>query len=187
VTGRVVERTPEGGRPVGDAGVNLWVDGGNYGYSYWWANGQVHSSGDGTFQMPNLPPASGWAQAWKDGYVQQCAVPLPSLTTNPNVEVALVARGNLTVDPASVPASVPGRIVTGRILQANSPDPRPVVGTYIDYEPFPDLPAATTYSDSDGRYLLCGVADGMISVAGVYLTVPRDQGLNVHLDVTLPN
>jgi hypothetical protein len=53
--------------------------------------------------MPNLPAASGWAQAWKDGYLQQCGVPLHSLTTNPNVEVALVARGNLSVDPASVP------------------------------------------------------------------------------------
>jgi hypothetical protein len=191
VTGRVVERTREGVRPVGDAGVNLWVDGGNYGYSYWWANGQVHSSGDGTFQMPNLPAASGWAQAWKDGYVQQCAVPLQSLTTNPSVEVALVARGNLSIDPASVSTSVPGRIVTGRILQSDSPDPRPATDAFINYEPFMEVPTAATYSDSDGRYLLCGVADGTIAVwygtQVVYVAVPRDQGLNVHLDVILPN
>jgi hypothetical protein len=191
VTGRVVERSPEGLRPVSDAGVNLWVDAGNYGYSYWWANGQVHSGGDGTFQMPNLPAAAGWAQAWKDGYLQQCAVPLPSLSTNPAVEVALVARGNLLVDPASVSPSVPGRIVSGRILQSDSSDPRPAAGAFVNYEPVMEVPAAATYSDSDGRYLLCGVADGTISVWSgtqpVYVAVPRDQGLNVHLDITVPN
>ena len=102
-----------------------------------------------------------------------------------------VARGNLTIDPASVSTSVPGRIVTGRILQSDSPDPRPAADAFINYEPFMEVPTAATYSDSDGRYLLCGVADGTIAVwygtQAVYVAVPRDQGLNVHLDVTLPN
>jgi hypothetical protein len=151
----------------------------------------VHSGADGTFQMPNLPAASGSAQAWKDGYVQQCAVALQSLTTNPSVEVALAPRSNLSIDPASVPASVPGRIVTGRILHADSPDPRPAAGAFVNYEPFMEVPTAATYSDRDGRYLLCGVADGTIAVwydetQAVYVAVPRDQGLIVHLDVTLP-
>jgi hypothetical protein len=183
-----VERTPQGVHAVSNAGVNLWVEAGNYGYSYWWANGQVHSDANGDFELPNLPPASGWMQVFKDGFVQQCAVPVASLDTNPTVEVALVARANLSVDPATIPASVPGRIVTGRILQNDS---SPAAGAYVDFEAMPDNPLVNTYSNGDGRYLLCGVTDGSIGISYgshlVYVAVPRDQGLIVSLDITLPN
>jgi hypothetical protein len=191
MTGSVVERTPQGTRPVGDAGVNLWVDMGRYAYSYWWANGQVHSGADGSFQLPNLPGGSGLLQTWKDGYVQQCAAPAVSLDTNPNLQAELVARTNLIVDPQQIPASVPGRIVSGRILEDGPSGTQPVAGASIDFETIPDNPAASTYSAADGRYLLCGVTDGSIGVGAAghqvkYVPVPRDQGLNVSLDVVLP-
>lgn len=190
VTGQVVERTAQGVHPLSDVSVNLWVEAGNYGYSYWWANGQVHSDADGRFQLPNLPRGSGWLQAYKDGYAQQCAVPAGSLDTNPNLEVALIARAHLLTDPASVPASVPGRIVTGRILESDSSGMRPVAGAYVDFEQVSEDAVAITYSDNDGRYLLCGVTDGTIGVYGsdssyTYVPVPRDQGLSVSLDITL--
>jgi hypothetical protein len=190
MTGSVVERTPQGTRAVPDAGVNLWVDAGRYGYSYWWANGQVHSGADGSFQLPNLPAASGLLQVWKDGYVQQCAAPTVSLDTNPTLEVALVARANISVDPRSVPASVPGRIVSGRIVENAPSGTQPVAGAFVDFEAVMDSPAATTYSDADGRYLLCGVTDGSIGVGFgnrvTYVTVPHEQGLAVSLDIVLP-
>ncbi len=192
VTGAVVERTPQGARTIADAGVNIWVDAGRYGYSYWWANGPVHSDAAGNFQLPNLPPAKGWLQAGKDGYVQQCALPVISLDSNANLEVALVARANLSADVASVPASAPGQIVAGRILENTASGTQPVAGAFIDFEPVMDYPAATTYSDADGRYLLCGVTAGQGASIGVglgprvtYVPVPPDQSLN--LDIVLPN
>lgn len=191
MTGSAVERTPQGTRPVANASVNLWVDAGRYGYSYWWANGQVHSGADGSFQLPNLPAASGLLEVWKDGYAQQCAAPVVSLDTNPNLDVELVARANLIVDPQQVPASVPGRIVSGRILKNGPSGPEPVAGAFVDFEPIMDYVAAATYSAADGRYLLCGVTEGSIGVGAdgdnvKYVTVPRDQGLNVSLDIVLP-
>src|SRR4029077_20042820 len=87
---------------------------------------------------------------WKDGYVQQCALPEVSLDANPNLEVALVARANITVDPQSVPASVPGRIVSGRIVENTPSGTRPLSGAFIDFEPVMDYPAATTYSVTTG-------------------------------------
>lgn len=190
MTGSVVERTPQGTRAISDAAVNLWVDAGRYGYSYWWANGQVHSGADGSFQLPNLPAASGLAAVWKEGYVQQCAAPALSLSANPNLEVSLTARANLMIDPQEVPASVPGRVVSGRILENGPSGTQPVAGAFIDFEPIPDYPAASTYSDAAGRYLLCGMTDGSIGVGAAghsvtYVTVPRDQGLNVSLDIVL--
>jgi len=190
MTGTAFEHTPQGTRAVADAAVNLWVNAGRYGYSYWWANGPVHTAADGTFQLPNLPAASGTLLVFKSGYAQQCAVPPASLDQNPNMEVALVARANIIVDPAAVPASVPGRIVSGRIVQNTQAGTAPVVGAYVGFEPFPDYPAAITYSDADGRYLLCGVTDGSVGVEFedryAYVTVPHDRGLNVSLDIVVP-
>jgi len=190
MTGSVVERTPQGTRPLGDAAVNLWVDMGRYGYSYWWANGQVHSGADGSFQLPNLPAGKGLLQIWKDGYVQQCVAPTVSLDTNPNLAVELEARANLIVDPQQIPASAPGRVVSGRILENGPSGTQPVSGAFIDFEPIMDYVAASTYSAADGRYLLCGLTDGSIGVGAAghsvtYVTVPSDQGLHVNLDVVL--
>src|SRR5262249_27047045 len=116
--------------------------------------------------------------------------PATNLDTNAeNLEVTLVARENVSVDKLSVPASVRGRIVTGRIVENTASGVQPVAGTFVDFEPVPDFPVATTYSDANGRYLLCGLSDGQIGVGldsdrFTYVSVPRDQTSD--LDITLP-
>src|SRR5262245_13465094 len=76
MSGRVMERTAQGARPLADAAVNLWVDQGRSGYSYWWWSGkQIYSNATGDFELDRLPLSTGWLSVWKDGYVSQCAAP----------------------------------------------------------------------------------------------------------------
>jgi hypothetical protein len=190
ISGSVVERAPQGTRALPEAAVNLWVDAGRYGYSYWWANGQVHSDAAGNFRLPNLIAATGFLQAFKTGYIQQCALPAISLSTNTtNLHLILVARGNAWVDVSSVPASMPGRIVAGRIVENTAAGPQPVAGAFVSFEPVPDFPAASTYSDANGRYLLCGVSEGGLGVElgdrMTYTSAPRPLVVSDY-DIVLP-
>src|SRR5262245_326461 len=189
LSGAVQERTRQGAQPIANASVNLWVDTGRFGYSYWWMNGPVYSDASGKFQMPNLPPAIGWLTVYKEGYVQQCALPAINLDTNAeNLEVTLVARENASVDKLSVPGSVRGRILAGRIVENTPSGVQPVAGAFVGFDPVPAFPVATTYSDANGRYLLCGLSDGGIGVElgnrYAYVSVPRDQTSD--FDITLP-
>jgi hypothetical protein len=191
VSGTVSERTPQGTRPLADVGVNLWVDGGRFGYSYWWwAKKPVYSDSTGNFAFDRLPPATAWFEAGKEGYVNQCAAPPISLgSEGTRVDATLVKRELAWVDVSAVPTSAPGRIVAGRIVE-NTPDGvRPVTGAFVDFEPVMDYPAATTYSNADGRYLLCGLSEGQIGVGlsnrVTYVTVPRGLVID-NFDIVLP-
>jgi hypothetical protein len=192
VSGTVKERTAQGTRPLADAAVNLWVDRGRSGgYSYWWWSGkQIYSDTAGTFFFDRLPTSTAWFEAWKDGYVSQCAaLPISVSGDGLTVEATLAKRDLAWVDVSAVPASTGGRIVAGRIVE-NTPDGvRPLAGAFVDFEPVMDWPAAATFSNGDGRYLLCGLSEGQIGVGSgnrvTYVPVPR--GLVVdNFDIVLP-
>ena len=192
ISGRVVERTTRGTQPLPDTWVNLWVDQGRSGYSYWWWSGKQYRSDDaGNFQFDRLPVSTAWLQAGKTGYVQQCALPAISLGSDAsNLEVTLVPREQASVDVSSVPASVAGRIVAGRIVEKTADGVQPVAGAFVDFEPVMDYPAATTYSDANGRYLLCGLSEGQIGVGAsgnrvTYVSVPRGLAVD-NFDIVLP-
>jgi hypothetical protein len=76
----------------------------------------VHSR-TGQLQLPNLPAASGWAEAFKDGFAQQCAVPVPNLNTNPNVEVANGKTYNVYPDRTRRARSLEREAVSDRITR----------------------------------------------------------------------
>ena len=67
-----------------------------------------------------------------------------------------------------------------------------VVGAVVDFEPLMDFPAAITFSDAAGRYLLCGVPDGrtvdILAWLGIqrvaWVSVPSGQSTGI--DITLP-
>jgi len=39
-----------------------------------------------------------------------------------------------------------------------------VAGAFVNFNPILDFPAAKTIIDGDGRYLLCGLAEGRLTV-----------------------
>jgi hypothetical protein len=161
ISGVVTERLSSGAlQPLPGANVNAWIDLGNFGYSYMWGNGPRTTDSAGRYVLTNVPDgARVLVDTYKSEYVQQCAAPPIQIFADASIDLELIARNNIIVTPQSI-ASKPGfRTITGVIYENTEDGRRPVAGAFVDYEPVMDSPAATTYSDASGRYLLCGLPD----------------------------
>jgi hypothetical protein len=182
----------EGTHPVVGANVNAFISTNGFGYSYMWAHGAVLTDVTGRFGMTGLPTDAGvWFNAWKDGYVQQCAAPQVVVRGDTTIDLELVSKVNLSASTFQ-PVAQGLRSVSGVIVEDTPTGKQPVAGTFVDFEPLEDFPAAVTYSDAGGRFLLCGLpqTDTVIlgaSVAGrvAYTNVPPDQRTDV--EITLPS
>jgi hypothetical protein len=173
------------------ANVNAFIITGTFGYSYMWAYGAVLTDVAGHFRLTNVPAdARVWFQTWKDGYVQQCAAPQVTVHGDTAMDLALVSKANLNASPSQRP--VAGfRSVSGVIVETTPTAKQPVAGVFVDFEPLEDFPAAITYSDSGGRFLLCGLPqnDTVLLGAGqggrvAYANIPPDQSTDI--EITLP-
>jgi hypothetical protein len=191
ITGVVVETSSQG--PLAGVSVNAWVQESRLGYSYMWAHGPVTTDAAGVFRLSSL--ATGTTvrlQVWKDGYVQQCAAPLVTVTSDLRQDVQLVSRANVPVSPQAIAPPAPGfRSVSGMIVEITAAGQQPVAGVFVDFEPLEDFPAAVTYSDTSGRYLLCGLPDNQTVTLGAglgsrvaYLNVA--PGRTTGVDIVLP-
>lgn len=58
---------------IANSPINLWVQTPGFGYSYWWAYEPLHSDGLGLFEA-RVPASEITLHAFKEGYVQPCAV-----------------------------------------------------------------------------------------------------------------
>ncbi len=188
ISGSIVEVTPEGTQPLGGVAVNAWIDQGRSGYSYWWANGPVYSDASGRYDLVRVPEAgTAHSQAWSNGYVQPCAAPVNSSSGTVVQNIYLVRRADASSLLPALMARTPGGVVSGRILDSAG---QPIAGAFVDFEPIMDFPAATNYSDADGRYTLCGLPAGIINLgAGLgrrvaYVTVSAGQ---MTADIVLPD
>jgi hypothetical protein len=159
-------------------------------YSYMFIYGAVLTGADGSYRLTNLPAGvKVWPDTYKTGYVQQCAAPQLAMAGDAVVDMELVSRANVS---ASVPPSKPGfRSVSGIIYETTPAGPRPAAGAFVDFEPIDDSPAAITYSDSEGRYLLCGIPENENAAVGTNVngkaayTIAR-PGQTTGVDITVP-
>lgn len=193
LSGVVVETSPQGSRPLEDVSVNAWVQQASFGYSYMWAHGRIATDAGGRFRLTSLPgSATVQLQVWKEGYVQQCAARRVTVLSDIQLDAQLVSRANLSASLESVTPPAPGyRSVSGVIFEKTDAGTRPVAGVFVDFEPTMDFPAAVTFSDAAGRYLLCGLLDNeTVSIgAGLgnrvaYVSVPAGRSTGV--DIMLP-
>ena len=184
IRGVVTERTRSGAvRPLVGANVNAWVDTGRLGYSYMWANGAQLSDDGGRFALGGLPDSARViVDAYKSGYVQQCAAPPLVMDADATVDIELIPRSLVSVSPEEVRSRPGFRSISGVVYENTSQGRRPFAGVFVDYEPVMDSPAAITVTDANGRYLLCGIPDDEIATLGsslngraVYVEVPRGQ------------
>jgi hypothetical protein len=171
VDGVVEEASDAGVSSLGNDAVNVWVqqpDG--FGYSYWWANGPVYADASGRFAAVGLPTSvTVYAEAHRDGYVQQCTAAAPAIRGNVTINLRLVRLSNVSASPSSLPPQGPGmRYIAGTIHEAGPEGKRPAAGVYVSYEPVSDVPAASTITDSDGRYLLCGIPSDKVAIITAY-------------------
>jgi hypothetical protein len=193
IQGVVSETTSEGRRAIYGASVNAWIqESGGFGYSYWWVHGATFSNAGGHFDLSRIAEsATARLQVWKEGYVQQCASPRVTMTSDVLMDVQLVSRSSLSAAPESVPPPLPGyRLISGAVFDPGAPGSRPVEGALVDFEPVMDFPAAMTFSDADGRYLLCGIPDAesvevCAGLAGRVGCVSVPAGQTTGVDITL--
>ncbi len=176
----------ENGRPIAGANVNAFVQSPAFGYSYMWAHGAVLTDANGAFRLSDLAAtATVWMQVYKDGYVQQCAVPPIAIEGDASVNLQLVSRANVTATSQTEP-----RTVSGVIVEMTATGKQPVAGAAVDFEPLEDFPAAITYTDAAGRFALCGLPQNqsvnlIASISGrdASVMVPAGQ---TSVEITLP-
>jgi hypothetical protein len=181
----------EGARSVPGANVSAFLVTASLGYSYMWAHGAVVTDVNGQFRMTSVPAdARVWFQTWKDGYVHQCAAPQITVHGDTTVDLALVSRAALSAS-SSQPAVVGSRTVSGVVVETTPTGKQPMAGVGVDFEPLEDFPAAITYSDAGGRFLLCGLPRNETVKLGAgiggrvaYVNVAPDQSTDV--EITLP-
>jgi len=178
--GTVVERTPQGERPLGGA----FVWGQLHGASLL---GQVRADEIGRYQLRGLlSGARLQVIAGKEGYFQQCAVEI-TVGELPHLDITLIADSNLSSSRDSVPPSPPGfRIVTGGVYEPTTEGRRAVANVVVFYEGGVDV-AAGTRTDGQGRFLTCGLRQSRavwISAAfGGGITVPPGGDADIEIEV----
>ena len=192
VTGVIRARTPEGDRPLSGANVNAWVQTATVGYSYWYANGPQTTDAQGRYRLANLPAgATVQLQTWKEGFVQQCAAPNLVIDADLPLDVELVSRGNLSASPDSVPRSAPGfRWISGVIYEITANGRQAAPNAFVAYETVDDFPAATAFTDAEGRFLLCGIPEARVFIGAslgtgrvAYQVVPAGTDTSIEIDV----
>jgi hypothetical protein len=152
------------------ASVNLWVQQSQQGYSYWWAHGPLRSDDLGLFEAPDLPDSRVSVFAWKDGYVQPCAV-TRDVRGDASVRVELMLRSAFDVVTAPRPQLAIEPSVSGVVFETTAAGRRPVAGAVVWLEETMGIIYATTMSDRSGGYFVCNV--GSLPTAA-WLTVTKD-------------
>ena len=191
-SGVVSEWTKRGERPLADVDVNAWIETPGYGYSYWYRNGRRKTDAQGRYQLTDVPAgASFQLQVAKDGYAPQCAPPPVTVNGDFQLNAKLIPRTSLAITPDSAPPADAGfRLIFGVVYQPGAEGRRTVSDAYVDYEPSPESPAAWTWTDAQGRFLLCGIPQARtVAIAAAlnerigYLSVPPGADATVEIDL----
>jgi hypothetical protein len=124
--------------------------------------------------------ARAWLMVYKQGYVQQCAAAIV-IQSDATIDLELVSRTNLTASRQSAPGF---RTVTGLVGEMTATGLQPMAGIYVGspLDSEGDVPAAFTFTDSSGRFALCGLpASEPVGIGAVdgsrskYIRVPPGQ------------
>ena len=83
------------------------------------------------------------------------------------------------------------RLVSGVVYEVIADSRRAVSSVFVDYEPIEDFPAAITYTDAQGRFLLCGIpqdrgatiASSLGSGRIAYYTVPPGGDAIIDIEI----
>ncbi len=183
INGVVVD---ESGRPVAGASFDACcIDGGTY--SHWHVQDRLLTNESGKFQMTGIPAVSLWFRTSKDGYLQQCAG-TATVQGDVAITLALVAKANLTLIAPSAPGL---RSLSGTVVQQTDTGKQPVAGALVLWSEVEDFEPAMTYTDSAGRFALCGLpTDQTLAIAasgdfrnGYTDVPPGPTGTNVEIVV----
>jgi len=166
VSGVVYEATAGGLRPLAGVGIDASPD-------YQSHSPRTTSTADGRYELPASVLAAGnKIVGERTGYRQPCRVAVSS-TSSTVQDLYLVS--NEVLATTGVPASMPvaQQIVSGVVSERTSVGNRPIAGAIVTGDFSAGLgwgPSASTVTDAQGRYLLCGIGP---SELGLYLYVAK--------------
>jgi hypothetical protein len=152
---------------VANSPINLWIQTSGFGYSYWWAYEPLHSDDLGLF-VARVPASGITLHAFKEGYVQPCAV-TAQVTQDVDVRIELLPVTALNTANAPRPQLSIEPSITGRIFETTlSGRRRAVADAVVSAQDAMEVGRADTRSDLGGGYYLCNVPPG------TYLDVRKD-------------
>jgi hypothetical protein len=175
-------------RPIA-ASVNLWVDVGRGGYSWWWANGRLAADVGGRLVAQNLPTSIARITAFADGFRQPCAVAVNIPQDRP-VDVELLTVASLDTQNPPRPLTAVDRFLSGKLYEIAGGVRTPVSGAELWVEYVPDDTTANTRSDLGGGYFFCNLPSPVwlyVRKSGFRDTAvgPLDLAASRELDVEL--
>jgi len=154
---------------------------GGSGYSLTYANRNVTSGGDGSYEIVGAPAGTYLLTATKDGFTQPCARSVTLGGADATQDIELLTDDDVAAGLLPEPG---GNTISGRITHNGMP----VQGAYVAIEGFVDLVVAQTRSDSGGHYILCGLWNGRFEVfASTSIGLSFDQlaDLNGNLSIDI--
>jgi len=178
----------ENGRPIDNAAVAVqWSCGGACTSE---TGGMTDAAGRYVIaRLPDSAPV--WVTAHKDGFVQQCAA---TTVMRPGVSLDLRLTSIVSLATAQPVSGAGSRTVSGTVFESTPAGRRPVADTlvsaYSEALYYAD-PVAFTRSDTEGRYLLCGLSVGRIPYLvaekeGYSVSnVPVEPGTDTTFDIQL--
>jgi hypothetical protein len=200
LSGTVVERFS--GQPIQGVEVGLfpltrpmrphsWPPGGGY--------RRTPSDAAGRYTVTNIPADFGsfsvlatypeWGK-----YAQQCLTTV-TLYSDADRDVTLTSLQNRAAGNSLRPPPVPGtRTVSGIVFEITKTGRQPIEGAWVGFtvDPSGDVTAAEAFSDASGRYLLCGLPEGRLSLLAAKNGYSRDDmwksvdaGSDTTLDIEL--
>lgn len=136
------------------APVDLWVQLGTGGYSYWWAHGRLDSDLTGHFEASNLPASQITVFVAREGYEQPCAA-THEVRSDLSIRVELVPSWSLDAFNPPRPQLSTEPSVTGVIFEKTASGREPVSGASLWAEHLFEVSMAKTRSDRGGGFYLC--------------------------------
>jgi Domain of unknown function (DUF5666) len=153
--------------PMANVPVSVWVQSGNFGYSWSWVAGAaVGTDRTGQFRVTGLPDSQVWLWA---GGLQPCAVTM-DVRGDVTQDVEVVSPQTLSsLDPPR-PQAARDPTLVGAVFEITSAGREPVAGAWIVADAWggAGLLRGATQTDLSGRYFLCGL--------------PANTDLQVHKD-----
>ena len=181
LSGTVIERFS--GRPIQEALVGLSPRTYPANRSWNWHAHLSTSDAAGRFTITGIEADFGsfWVYATTQRdllqYTQQCAT-TATLNADANQDVTLTSRENRAAGNSQPPPRIPGtRTVSGVVFEVTETGRQPVADAWVGWEGDWDLVVAQTYTDTSGRYLLCGLPETRLESLSASKTGYSGDGL----------
>jgi hypothetical protein len=186
LSGTVVERFS--GQPIQGALVGLWPRTYPANRNWNWHEHLGTSDAAGRYRITGIEADFGsfWVYATTQRdlsqYTQQCAT-MVTLDADVSQDVTLTSRKDLVAGNSSLPPRRPGtRTVSGVVFEVTETGRQPVAGASVNWEGDLDLVVAHTVTDTNGRYLLCGLPETRLDSLFASKTGYSREGLNSRVE-----